>query len=241
VVVDTQTCPLCGTDLPQGVSTSAPTMLLPDDTRESIRKPVRTISERAENLWRKSIRTDMEPGMSIRGARAPSLSNKDFVPRKHVLNSATYTSPNPPDYEIVRILGEGGMGKVYQTRQMSMNRLVAIKMLNSEVDDRSARQLFLDEAIITGYLDHPNIVPIYDVGRDEQGRLFYSMKQEEPAREPGGVGSRRRRRRLCPFPWRSASRPEAGEYSDRWVWRDSLAGLGDRGRVWARRPGGARG
>ena len=82
------------------------------------------------------------------------------------------------EYELGPELGSGGIGVVYQARQTSINRSVAVKMLQEEEESASKRSgKFLEEAMITGELDHPNIVPIYDLGRASDGRLFYAMKQ----------------------------------------------------------------
>ena len=82
------------------------------------------------------------------------------------------------EYELIKILGEGGMGIVYDAKQMSVDRSVAIKMLKAKTaGDEKQRQKFLAEAVVTGELDHPNIVPIYDVGTSDRGLLFYSMKK----------------------------------------------------------------
>ena len=83
------------------------------------------------------------------------------------------------DYNLVSLLGEGGMGVVYDARQSSIDRSVAVKMLKSESVDEVQQQKFLAEAVVTGELDHPNIVPIYDLGRNSDGALFYSMKKVE--------------------------------------------------------------
>ncbi len=86
------------------------------------------------------------------------------------------------DYNLLRKLGEGGMGIVYAARQQSIRRVVALKMLKSAKGktrsgkEVSQREKFLAEAVITGDLEHPNIVPIYDLGRDESGAIFYAMK-----------------------------------------------------------------
>ncbi len=83
-----------------------------------------------------------------------------------------------PEYELLRVLGEGGMGVVYDARQTSIDRHVALKMIKGNAARSEKQQLkFLAEAVVTGDLDHPNIVPIYDVGRNEAGALFYSMKK----------------------------------------------------------------
>lgn len=83
-----------------------------------------------------------------------------------------------PEYELLRVLGEGGMGVVYEARQTSIDRHVALKMIKGAAARQEKQKAkFLAEAVVTGDLDHPNIVPIYDVGRNEQGALFYSMKK----------------------------------------------------------------
>ena len=82
------------------------------------------------------------------------------------------------DYELLELLGEGGMGVVYAANQTSIDREVAVKMLKAKhVKQKKQRDSFLTEAVVTGDLDHPNIVPIYDVARNESDALFYSMKR----------------------------------------------------------------
>ncbi|WP_246046711.1 serine/threonine protein kinase [Pontiella desulfatans] len=72
------------------------------------------------------------------------------------------------------------MGVVYTARQASMNREVAIKMVKPErADSASASEALMSEAVVTGCLDHPNVVPVYDLGVDGEGRLFYAMKEVE--------------------------------------------------------------
>ncbi|MDX2038440.1 MAG: protein kinase [Isosphaeraceae bacterium] len=80
------------------------------------------------------------------------------------------------DYELLSVLGQGGMGVVYRARQVSLNRLVAVKMIRN-ADFASEEQLrrFALEAESVAHLDHPGIVPIYEIGRHEDQRYF-SMK-----------------------------------------------------------------
>lgn len=81
------------------------------------------------------------------------------------------------DYKIVRKLGEGGMGVVYVARQKSLDREVAVKAIKSgQANTEESRKKFFYEAQITGELDHPNIVPIHELGANDDGTLFYSMK-----------------------------------------------------------------
>lgn len=101
--------------------------------------------------------------------------------RTVVARTAIVASPELPtsraEYELGPELGSGGIGVVYEARQTSINRSVAVKMLQEEEARSKRSSKFLEEAMITGELDHPNIVPIYDLGRATDGRLFYAMKQ----------------------------------------------------------------
>lgn len=95
-----------------------------------------------------------------------------------LIRGALSTAGEGADYELVRVLGQGAMGIIYAARQKSINRSVAVKMLTGQLaEDRSQRDQFLAEAVVTGELSHPNIVPIYDLAINQAGELFYSMKE----------------------------------------------------------------
>jgi serine/threonine-protein kinase len=79
-------------------------------------------------------------------------------------------------YQLRQKIGEGGMGTVFTAHDSELDREVAIKMLSANlVNDAEVVERFEREARLTAGLDHPNIVPIYDVGRDD-GRPFIVMK-----------------------------------------------------------------
>ena len=73
-------------------------------------------------------------------------------------------------YEILELVGTGGMAKVYKARCHRLNRLVAIKILREDLSqDAEFRRRFHDESQAVAMLSHPNIVAIYDVSRSEDG------------------------------------------------------------------------
>jgi serine/threonine protein kinase/tetratricopeptide (TPR) repeat protein len=80
------------------------------------------------------------------------------------------------DYEIVREIGRGGMGVVYEARQLSLNRQVALKVLPfaAMLDERQIAR-FRTEAQAAAQLHHPNIVPVYAVGQ-ERGVHYFAMQ-----------------------------------------------------------------
>ena len=77
------------------------------------------------------------------------------------LSAGTVIGP----YEVVALLGAGGMGQVYQARDSRLNRLVALKVLSSTIGaDAERRRRFVQEAQLASALQHPNIVAVFDIG-----------------------------------------------------------------------------
>ena len=133
------------------------------------------------------------------------------------------------DYELLAEIARGGMGVVYKARQVSLNRIVAVKMiLAGQLATKADHDRFHAEAQAAALLDHPNIVPIFEVGEHE-GQHYFSMGyvdgQSLAARLAEGplppkeaaelVATVAEARGICPSTGRDPSRHQALEHPDR--------------------------
>ncbi|MEC7520990.1 MAG: serine/threonine-protein kinase [Myxococcota bacterium] len=80
-------------------------------------------------------------------------------------------------YEARRELGEGGMGKVDLCHDHQIGREVAVKVLLPEVRGRTSRERFIREARVQAQLEHPGVVPVYDLGVTPSGQPYFAMKR----------------------------------------------------------------
>ena len=81
------------------------------------------------------------------------------------------------NYQILEEIGRGGMGVIYRARQRHSRRIVAVKrILSYHADSQETLARFRREAEAAASLDHPNILPIYEVSESEDGLPFFSMK-----------------------------------------------------------------
>jgi serine/threonine-protein kinase len=86
-------------------------------------------------------------------------------------------APTGRRFRHVRLHAQGGLGEVYLARDEELNREVALKEIKALfADDASSRARFVLEAEVTGGLEHPGIVPVYGMGRYEDGRPYYAMR-----------------------------------------------------------------
>src|SRR5262245_13812018 len=102
------------------------------------------------------------------------------------------------NYEILEQIGCGGMGVIYRARQRHSRRIVAVKrVLSYRADSHGALQRFRREAQAVASLDHPNILPIYEVSESEDGLPFFSMKFAEKGSLHENAASLRNQPRKC--------------------------------------------
>jgi eukaryotic-like serine/threonine-protein kinase len=86
------------------------------------------------------------------------------------------TLPSLQGFECLEVLGQGGMGVVYKARQVSLNRIVALKVVrDSESSGVLENARFIDEAEAIAAIDHPNVVRVFDYG-ENQGRPYLAME-----------------------------------------------------------------
>ena len=138
----------------RALAAAAPVRLFPN-------QPVRLGPDISLEVQR--VRTASEPGVSLAPAQAAIARH---LPEELLAEKR---------YAIGEVIAQGGMGAILNARQRAIDRTVAMKVMLDSAGEADVVR-FIDEAKITGQLDHPNIVPIYELGVDAQGQVFYTMK-----------------------------------------------------------------
>ncbi len=134
------------------------------------------------------------PDVEAYAARHPAIAKllRDLLPALEVLGPASLSGSGKPaarsdaavpgclgDFYILRQIGQGGMGTVYEAEQISLVRRVALKILPfASTLDAKQLQRFQNEARAAAHLHHPNIVPVYTAGC-ERGVHYYAMQYIE--------------------------------------------------------------
>jgi serine/threonine protein kinase len=109
------------------------------------------------------------------GGPAASPTQDTIVPRRP--SSQAPLALPPMGYQIGELIGRGGMGEVLAAHDQRIGREVAIKRMRSVTPDSEQLARFLREARIQARLDHPAIVPVHELGTDEAGRPYFTMKR----------------------------------------------------------------
>ena len=145
-------------------------------------------NEEEDCCLNEQMKSRLKDSIASAVAEKQSLSQAGLFAATQDLNSgSTFLEQIEPDnehrklntrFKLIRRLGQGGLGNVWLARDEQLNRSVAIKELNREaLQSPKAWQRFQREAEITGHLEHPNVVPLYQYGIDqEKGEPFYAMR-----------------------------------------------------------------
>ncbi len=145
--------------------TASPSDSASDTFDETIRARVQTMSSLAETI--------------VKNPRPTLVPTSDAVPHsgKSALEALKKIKRDPASLSVHETLGQGGMGIVHVGHQVTLDRRVAVKTLRREhMCDENIESL-LGEAWLAGSLEHPNVVPIYDLGLDENGAPLLVMKR----------------------------------------------------------------
>ena len=177
------------------------------------------------------------PRLRPPSARPLLLLRDDTDPGERPRRSSSPASPEMPDLPDrsarLQLFGEiarGGMGAVLKGRDVDLGRDLAVKVLLEKHQDKPELvRRFVEEAQIGGQLQHPGVVPVYELGRFADRRPFFTMKLVKgrtlaelleraarpgrgPAAVPGDLRAGLPDDGLCPRPRRDPPRPEAGEH-----------------------------
>ena len=138
--------------------------------------------ERFATLWADQQLARLTAGLEVHATLRPPVSTQDLALALRVASLPKLTQPAndaPPELALGATIGEGGMGVVRAARQLALGREVAVKSLRpGQVTPEAIRKL-LHEALITGSLEHPDIIPVYALGQNDDGAPMLVMKRVE--------------------------------------------------------------
>ncbi len=118
---------------------------------------------------REGVRTPIPP--------SSAATRNTVLPRVEIVGDRpTLVADEKRRFEPTRALGQGGVGEVVGAHDNDIGRPVALKRIRAEVKSEGALIRFVEEIRTIGRLEHPNIVPIHDVGLDEAGQYYFVMK-----------------------------------------------------------------
>ncbi|MGE0432930.1 MAG: protein kinase [Planctomycetota bacterium] len=173
--------PRAGSNRPQDVDVSAPTI----DIDMSRRPPVATILglDEQEHVDLQKTVADGQSGVHVSlpplKTQPGSSSSRTSGRLAGVARSGSTIDVSIDAHGKYLIEGElarGGMGAILRGFDRDIRRNIAMKVMLSDTPKKSQVARFLEEAQVTGQLEHPNIVPVHEVGVDDRNRLYFTMK-----------------------------------------------------------------
>ncbi len=146
--------------------------LSPDRLREAL--------DQGETLVLQSVRDSVSAEhASLLEGLAPDLAVQrtlDLAPHPPGPEESSEFTPAEARYEFVDELGRGGMGQILRARDVVLNREIALKTLLPDVQASNPQARLVAEARLTGRLEHPSIIPVYELGHLTNGEPFYTMR-----------------------------------------------------------------
>ncbi len=141
-------------------------MTLPPELEKTVRAGMETLSDLAATIVKNPRATIVPVETSPRSGR-------------RALAALRGLKRDPASLQLESVLGEGGMGIVHLARQVALDRRVAVKTLRPQHVSSENVESLLGEAWLAGLLEHPNVVPVYDLGLDKNGVPVLVMKRIE--------------------------------------------------------------
>jgi len=151
--------------------------------RGSTPKPPGSAGSQEKTIIGRRLPTIVNPQAALDAAEAYSEGLKSLIPPRTMVRKEE--AADSSDYQLLKRIGSGAYGVVFQAKQVPLQRPVAVKLLQTGTEAEEHQQRikneFLREAQFTGRLEHPNIVPIHDIGLtvSPKGKVnpFYVMKE----------------------------------------------------------------
>jgi serine/threonine protein kinase len=129
------------------------------------------VTLRAPNLAPSAMPDDLQTLINAKPDASPTQAAHEAVSPM----GANPTAPVP--FIFGRRIAKGGMGAILEASDCKLGRTIAVKVMLSEAGcGEEQKQRFIQEAAVLARLAHPNIVPVYDLGLDAEGELYYTMK-----------------------------------------------------------------
>ena len=148
----------------------------PDRTRSL---PPADLTADFDPIWEAGLAAAFAPDLTPGGWSQPPLLRDDPSDHAPLVRPDSPAMPrsDPSRYQLLGEIARGGMGVILKGRDPDLGRDLAVKVLKSELAGKSAAvERFVEEAQVGGQLQHPGVVPVYELGRFADGRPFFTMK-----------------------------------------------------------------